>query len=99
MCHIPNQTMVDTFAKARMMAGVTLDIGPLAKLEAAAKMAEEAEMDMSDLLGMEQSVSSIPPSFDAKLSGQLVQLSNVVRMTGGTFNLFDPIKLLSLIHI
>lgn len=93
MCHIPNQTMVDTFAKARMMAGVTLDIGPLAKLEAAAKMAEEAEMDMSDLLGMEQSVSSIPPSFDAKLSGQLVQLSNVVRMTGGTFNLFDPIKL------
>lgn len=93
MCHVPNPTMINAMARAKLMAGISLDIGPLAKLEAAAKIAEEAALDLSDLTDMEQCVSSIPPSFDAKLSGQLVQLALAVRMTGGTFNLFDPIKL------
>lgn len=85
--------MANLFARASLLPSMTLDIGPFMKLDAAARLAEEAELDLSNLTGLQQSVSSIPPSFNAKVAGQLAQLALTMRMTGGEFNLFDPIKL------
>ena len=85
--------MVNFASKAQLIPSMSLDVGPLAKIDAVAKASEEMEADLSDLTGLEQTVKTIPPSFNASVAGQLAQVSMAMKMTGTEFNLFDPIRI------
>jgi hypothetical protein len=93
LCHIPKASYVSAHASAKAFASLSLETGPLLKLEAAAALAESAELDLSDMFGLEKSVSALPPSLTTAVTGQLMQVAMVAKMTGGHFSLFDPIKL------
>ena len=95
LCHVPPTRMPSIQASASAMAKLSMNLHPgtLAKLEAAAAMTETANVNVADLLGLEKAASTVPASFNAKLTGALMQLSMMIQMVPGNFSLFDPIKL------